>query len=125
MATSTPLSLRLPQSLSEQLTRLARLEGRTPGAMAGRLIDESLRVRANPGIYFADRVRGRSAVVMGTGLQVWEMCDLIESYDGDCRRLLVDFPHFTQRMLDSALLYKKMYREEIQAAQDHNLEIGD
>lgn len=120
MPASTPLSLRLPAPLAEELTRMARLAGRTPSSMAVRLLDEALRMRAAPGIHFVDRPGGRSAAVMGTGLQVWQMCDLIQSYEGDYARLLKDFPHYYQYQLDAAMHYRDQYPDEIKAAQENN-----
>src|SRR5579872_1517124 len=99
MSASMPFSLRLSPSVAEELTRLARLTGRAPASLAARLIDEGLRMRAVPGIVFVETSTGRHASLLGTGLQVWEMCDLLDSYEGDHERLLADFPHFTARQV--------------------------
>ena len=125
MAASMPLSLRVPAPLADELVRMARLTGRTPGAMALRLIEESLRMHVVPGVEFRDTPHGRSAAIAGTGLHVWEMCDVIESYEGDCTRILREFPHWTQRQLDAAMQYKALYPEEVVAAQEHNRLLGE
>jgi len=37
------------------------------------LLDEALRMRECPGIYFADEPAGREAKIAGTGLGIWEV----------------------------------------------------
>lgn len=58
---------------------LSRLEARaheireTRTGLAERYVEEGLRMDEHPGIGFADGPAGRRAVVIGTGLDVWEV----------------------------------------------------
>ena len=99
---------------------MAQLYGRAPATIAADMIEESMRMREVPGIYFVDRQRGRSAAIMGVGLQVWQMCDLIQAYDGELERILIDYPNWTRRMLEAALKYRSLYPDEIEALQHNN-----
>src|SRR5262249_61852567 len=70
MATS-PRSLRIRPHLEAEIERISRRTRRSFSQVAQDLIEEALRMRACPGIYFADETGGREAKVSGTGLAGW------------------------------------------------------
>jgi uncharacterized protein (DUF433 family) len=85
----------------------------------GELLDEALRMRQCPGIYFADEPSGRTAKIGGTGLGVWEV---LRDYgaDRDADRLRKAFPWLSQAQITAGLMYYARYRDEVQAEIDAN-----
>jgi uncharacterized protein (DUF433 family) len=67
---------------------LERLEARahhireTRTGLAERYLEEGLRMDEHPGIGFADGPIGRRAVVVGTGLDVWEVIGTVRQSRG-------------------------------------------
>ncbi len=113
---SPTTTLRLRAQLREQISRLARRHRRSFSEVAQDLIDEALRLRACPGIYFADEPTGRVAKVAGTGLGVWELIrDYLESRRDEAalRKL---FPQLSGGQVKAALLYYSKYPDEIDDA---------
>jgi len=66
-------TLRLRPALRSEIARLARRHRRSFSEVAQDLMEEALRLRTCPGIYFADEPNGREAKLAGTGLGVWEV----------------------------------------------------
>src|SRR5262249_50024115 len=66
-------SLRLSSNLRAYLEGLADRSRRSLSDVTQLLLEEAIRLRECPGIYFADEPTGRTAKVMGTGLGVWEI----------------------------------------------------
>ena len=83
------------------------------------LLEEALRMRRCPGIYFADEPSGRTAKVGGTGLGVWEVVRDF-SNDQDADRIRKAFPQLSQAQITAALMYYARYRDEVQAQVDAN-----
>src|SRR3989338_1306929 len=65
-------TMRLRRSLRKDLEATAARNRRSVADVAQELLDEALRMRQCPGIYFADEPSGRTAKIGGTGLAVWE-----------------------------------------------------
>src|SRR5437867_8169451 len=65
-------TMRLRRSLRKDLEATAARTRRSVADVAQELLDEALRMRQCPGIYFADEPSGRTAKIGGTGLGVWE-----------------------------------------------------
>ena len=61
-------TLRLRRSLRDGLVAAAERSRRSLADVAQELLEEGLRMRLCPGIYFADEPSGRTAKVAGTGL---------------------------------------------------------
>lgn len=107
-------SLRLSASLRAYLEGLAERSRRSLSDVAQLLLDEAVRVRECPGIYFADEPSGRTAKVMGTGLGVWEIVrDYLAVGERD-DRLREIFPQLSPAQIAAARNYFLRFRGEIQ-----------
>lgn len=71
----------LPTTL-ERLDARAREIRETRTGLAERYVDEGLRMDEHPGIGFADGPAGRRAIVLGTGLDVWELVQSVRQNRG-------------------------------------------
>jgi len=107
-------TMRLRQSLRRELEAAAARNRRSVADVAQELLEEALRMRQCPGIYFADEPSGRTAKVGGTGLGVWEVVRDF-SKDQDVERLRKTFPQLSQAQITAALMYYARYRDEVQA----------
>lgn len=119
MAMSTK-TLRLQPKLKAEIERIAKRTRRSFSEVAQNLLDEAIRLRQCPGIYFADEPAGREAKVSGTGLGVWEVIRDYKAAKGNERRLKKILPHVSSRQLKSALLYYARFPDEIDAAVEEN-----
>jgi len=112
-------TMRLRRSLRDDLEAAAQRSRRSVSEVAQELLEEGLRMRRCPGIYFADEPSGRTARVSGTGLGVWEVLRDFRR-DHDVERLRRAFGHLSQAQLAAALMYHRRYPEEIQREVDAN-----
>jgi len=107
-------TMRLRQSLRRDLEATAARNRRSVADVAQELLEEALRMRQCPGIYFADEPSGRVAKVGGTGLGVWEVVRDF-SRDQNADRIRAVFPQLSQAQITAALMYYARYRDEVQA----------
>jgi len=114
MATPTT-TLRLNARLRADIDRLARKSRRTFSDVTHTLLDEALRMRACPGIYFADEPAGREAKIAGTGLGVWEVLRDYLAAGRDEGKLRRAFPQLSAAQIRAALLYYEKYQAEVDA----------
>jgi len=112
-------TMRLRRSLRDELQAVAARSRRSVSEIAQELLEEGLRMRLCPGIYFADEPSGRTSKVSGTGLGVWEVLADFRR-DGDLERLRRTFSHLSQTQLTAALMYYRRYPDEIQRQVDAN-----
>jgi uncharacterized protein (DUF433 family) len=112
-------TMRLRQSLRKELEATAARNRRSVADVAQELLEEALRMRQCPGIYFADEPSGRTAKIGGTGLGVWEV---LRDYgkDQNVDRLRKAFPQLSQAQITAALMYYARYSDEVQAQIDAN-----
>jgi uncharacterized protein (DUF433 family) len=107
-------SLRLSSGLRAYLEAFADRSRRSLSDVAQLLLEEAIRLRECPGIYFADEPTGRTAKVMGTGLGVWEiMRDYLVVGERE-DRLRDIFPQLSPAQIAAARNYFLRFREEIQ-----------
>jgi len=111
--------MRLRRSLRKDLETTAARTRRSVAAVAQELLDEALRMRRCPGIYFVDEPSGRTAKIGGTGLGVWEVLRDF-SKDQNAKRIRKAFPQLSQAQVTAALMYYSRYRDEVQAKIDAN-----
>ena len=87
--------MRLRSSIRHSLELLAERAHRSVSEIAQELIEEGIRMRECPGIYFASEPAGRTAKIAGTGLAVWELLrDFV--HDHDAQRLRQAFPRVSR-----------------------------
>lgn len=77
------------------------------------LAEEAAKTRLFPGIAF--RGTPRRAWVIGTGLDAWEILELLRSYAGDDERLRAAHPLVGERHVRLARAYGDRFPEEIAA----------
>lgn len=112
-------TMRLRQSLRSELEATAVRTRRSLADVTQELLEEALRMRQCPGIYFADEPSGRTAKIGGTGLGVWEVVRDF-SKDNDADRIRAALPQLSQAQVTAALMYYARYRDEVQARIDAN-----
>jgi len=109
---SKPFSIRLSQTTNRFVEAEARRTKRSKGAIVEALTEEAARMRRFPGIGFRDEDANRRAWVIGTGLDVWELIEMLQDYDS-VERLLEDHENVSQRSVELAKAYHASYPEEI------------
>ena len=106
------ISLRVPEHVYGRLETRARQIRETRSGLAERYLEEGLRMDEHPGIGFVDGPAGRRAVVLGTGLDVWEVIGTVKgshgSIDTAARYLQV-----SPAQVRTAVRYYSDYDEEI------------
>lgn len=112
MPKSKPFSIRLSQTTDRFVEAEARRTKRSKGAIVEALTEEAARMRRFPGIGFRDDDANRRAWVIGTGLDVWELIEMLEDY-GSVERLLEAHENVTPRAVELAHAYYASYPEEI------------
>ncbi len=111
---SKPFSIRLSQPTDRFVEAEARRTKRSKSAIVEALTEEASRVRRFPGIAFRGEDAAREAWVLGTGLDVWELIELLEDC-GSVQRL-VEETGLDARAVELARAYYASYPEEIAQA---------
>lgn len=112
-------TMRLRRAVRTGLEEAAARARRSVSEVAQELIEEGLRMRGCPGVYFATEPSGRTAKVSGTGLGVWEVLrDFV--HDEDLERVRRAFPQLSPAQITAALIYYKRYPDEIRRQVDAN-----
>ncbi|MEK7206103.1 MAG: DUF433 domain-containing protein [candidate division NC10 bacterium] len=119
MATPTK-TLRLRPRLQNEIDRIARRSRRSFSQVTQDLLEEALRMRACPGIYFADEAAGREVKVAGTGLGVWEVIRDYLAAGRDERALRKALPQLSAAQIGACLLYYAKYSQEIEGEIQEN-----
>lgn len=106
------ISVRLSEPVELLVREEAERSGRSRSQVVEELADEAARQRLFPGIGF----RGpdpRRAFVLGSGLDVWQINELLDEYGDERRALLDDHPLLDDRALALARAYAERFPEEI------------
>ena len=114
MATPTK-TLRLREPLHAEIARIAKRTRRSFSEVTQDLLEEALRMRECPGIYFANEPAGREAKVAGTGLGVWEVIRDYLASKQDVRMLRRSLPQLSEAQVKACLMYYGKYPREIDA----------
>ena len=109
---SRPFSIRLSQTTNRYVEAEARRTKRSKGAIVEALTEEAARMRRFPGIALRGEDAMREAWVVGTGLDVWELIEMLQDY-GSVERLLEGHEHLSRRSVELAQAYYASYPEEI------------
>jgi uncharacterized protein (DUF433 family) len=112
-AKTQPFSIRLGAQTNMLVADEARRSGRSRSAVVEELTEEAAKLRMHPGVGF--RGRPRRAWVIGSGLDTWEIIDLLRSYDDDERELLCEHPLLSRQHVRTARTYAEHFPEEIEA----------
>ena len=110
---SQPFSIRLREHADLLVNDEVRRSGRSRSAVVEELAEEAAKTRLFPGIAF--RGSPRRAWVIGTGLDVWEIRELLRSYGGDEQRLRAAHPTLGERHLRLARAYAERFPDEVAA----------
>ncbi|MDD5434752.1 MAG: DUF433 domain-containing protein [Nitrospira sp.] len=106
-------SLRIPEKIIKEIEVIASTSGKDFTAVANELLDEAVRTHRCPGIVFSEGTSGKKARIAGTGIEVWEIIATYNSVKNDFKRLSKAYHWLTEQHLKSALLYYKLYKDEI------------
>lgn len=117
---SRPFSIRLSQTTYRFVEAEARRTKRSKGAIVEALTEEAACMRRFPGIGFRGEEPYREAWIAGTGLDVWELIQLLQDCDGSVERLLDQHENVTQHAVELAQAYHASYPEEIDASIGEN-----
>jgi uncharacterized protein (DUF433 family) len=107
------ISVRLSEPVELLVREEAERSGRSRSQVVEELADEAARLRLYPGIGFRGP-QPRRAYVVGSGLDVWQIVELLEEYGHDLQALLDDHPLLNQRALALARAYAERFPEEIE-----------
>lgn len=111
-AKTQPFSIRLGAEADLLVRDEGRRSGRSRSVIVEELAEEAAKTRLFPGIAF--RGTPRRAWVIGSGLDVWEVIDLLRSYGGDEGVLRESHPLVTERQVRLARAYAQRFTKEIE-----------
>jgi hypothetical protein len=130
MCDMSKLSTRQHRSFRFSEETLSRLEARaheireTRTGLAERYVEEGLRMDEHPGIGFADGPAGRRAILLGTGLDVWEVFATIRQPSGsmEAAARYLELPVSAVRV---AVRYSAAFPDEIEDLLARQAAIGE
>jgi hypothetical protein len=109
-----PFSVRFTLPTDRVVTEEARRTHRSKSAVVELLAEEAVRTRRFAGIGFRGDDAGRRPWVIGSGLDVWEIVQMVEDFSA-VERLLAE-THLTERQVHLALAYRESYPDEVAEA---------
>lgn len=118
-AKTQPFSIRLGAQANLLVADEVRRSGHSRSAVVEELAEEAAKARLFPGIAFRDG-KPRRAWAIGSGLDIWQIIEMIRSYRGDEESLLANHPLVTDSHLHLARAYAERFPEEIEALIEAN-----
>jgi uncharacterized protein (DUF433 family) len=109
-----PFSVRFTLPTDRVVAEEARRTHRSKSAVVELLAEEAVRTRRFAGIGFRGEDAGRRPWVIGCGLDVWEIIQMLEDF-GSIERLLKE-TQLTERQVRLALAYRQNYADEVTEA---------
>jgi uncharacterized protein (DUF433 family) len=109
-----PFSVRFTLPTDRVVADEARRTHRSKSAVVELLAEEAVRTRRFAGIGFRGEDAGRRPWVIGSGLDVWEIVQMVEDF-GSIERLLAE-TQLTERQVRLALAYRESYPDEVAEA---------
>lgn len=106
-------TLRFRRELRSEIDRIARRSRRSFSEVTQDLLEEALRMRKCPGIYFHDEPAGREAKIAGTALGVWEIISVYKTGPKNAKTLRKHFHWLSEAQLKAALTYYNAWPQEI------------
>lgn len=113
-ARTQPFSIRLGALANLLVSDEVRRSGRSRSAVVEELAEEAAKTRLFSGIAFRDG-NPRRAWAIGSGLDVWQIIELMRSYKEDEESLRADHPLVTDSHLRLARAYADRFPEEVEA----------
>ena len=110
---SQPFSIRLSEHADLLVREETRRSGRSRSVVVEELAEEAAKTRLFPGVAF--RGTPRRAWVIGTGLDVWEILELLRSYAGDEQQLRAAHSLIGERHVRLARAYGERFPDEVAA----------
>ena len=114
--------LDLEEVTSVRLISRARQLQMPMGELAGRYVEEGLRMDEHQRVLFRDGPAGRRAGLAG-GLDVWEMIMVVQAHDGDVGAS-ADYLELPVSLVQSAVSYYEAYPDEINERISNNERLG-
>lgn len=112
--TGEPISIRLSRATDQLVAAEAKRTRRSRSAVVQSFTEETARTRRFPGIGFRGDDVARRPWVVGSGLDVWEIVQMLEDF-GSLDWVLAE-THLTERGVRLALAYRDAYPDEIAEA---------
>jgi uncharacterized protein (DUF433 family) len=109
-----PFSVRFTLPTDRVVAEEARRTHRSKSAVVELLAEEAVRTRRFAGIGFRGEDAGRRPWVIGSGLDVWEIVQMVEDF-GSIERLLEE-TELTERQVRLAVAYRESYPDEVAEA---------
>lgn len=104
--------MRPAQKLLDRLRDRARLTGQRRTTLAERYLEEGVLMDEHPGIHFVDGPMGRRPAVIGTGLDVWEIIEVLGDNEGSAESAAA-YLEIDPRLVQVALAYYGDNREDV------------
>lgn len=114
MAKGQPFSVRLDDRTEKLVEAEARRTRRTKSAVVEAFTEETARTRRFPGIAFRGDDARRRSWVIGSGLDVWEVIQMLEDF-GSPEALVADTT-LSPAQVRLAIAYRDAYPEEVEEA---------
>jgi uncharacterized protein (DUF433 family) len=114
MAKAEPFSVRLTTATDKVVEAEAQRVKRSKSQIVESLVEEAMRARRYPGIAFHGEDAGRRPWLIGTGLDIWEVCQMLDDYGSP--EELVEHTEVTERQVMLATAYAGEYPDEIAEA---------
>jgi uncharacterized protein (DUF433 family) len=106
-----PFSVRLEDATEKVVEAEAQRTRRSKSAVVEAFTEETARIRRFPGIAFRGDDAGRRAWVIGSGLDVWEIIEMLEDF-GSPETLVAD-TQLSLTQVRLAVAYRNAYPDEI------------
>lgn len=111
MAKGQPFSVRLDETTERIVEAEAERTRRSKSAIIEAFTEETARTRRFPGVAFRGDDARRRAWVIGSGLDVWEIIEMLDDF-GSVEALTSD-SHLTPTQIRLAQAYRDSYPDEI------------
>ena len=119
-----PFSVRLEAETEQLVDAEARRSRRSKSAVVAAFTEETARTRRFPGLAFRGDDARRRAWVIGSGLDVWEIVQMLDDYGSS--EVLVDATQLSPAQVRLALAYRDAYPDEVDGAiADNRRSIAD
>lgn len=106
-----PFSVRFTRPTDRMVDEEAKRTRRSKSAIVEVLTDEAIRMRRFAGIGFRGEDAARRPWVIGSGLDIWEIVQMLDDF-GSIERL-ADETQLSERQIRLAVAYRESYPEEI------------